>query len=217
MANDLKVLFMPAVDEDVSNYIHAVAPFNQHGNWLVSDGDEVAAGIDICNFEYKDVSGSKDGLIGFVISMFEKHPTASFSLKSPVNGRFHRKSGFYSQFASKQHDNRNHVDTVDLASEDADLSRVMYAFHVFIEGKPTVFPYDFYKPWFDCVRTNRSWIEGAIDHYYGEVAQKNFQALMRDHEERFKNVPCQIIPYESFKNLMRRYWGDNPNRPSWLN
>lgn len=201
---------MPAVDWDVSNYIHNVAPEIQHsrGNWKIEDGEDVSAGQEIFSLQYEELS--RGGTLKFLFdSIFQTLHRAEFRLHAPISGRYHVK-GFYSRSSRE-----DHLDQLTDKVMNRSIFLLSYAFHAFTDEKRTIFPYEFYKPWFDCVEKNRSWIDSELagDQYYGNP---DWYQIIISEKERFKNLPCPVISHERYLDWLRLSWGNDPNRPAWL-
>ena len=217
MTNGLNVLFMPAIDEDLSNYIHYVAPDQQHSstNWKASTGDEVSKGQTIFELEYEDVANmDKGGWPGFIlreIGIMPKHASGTFALSCPVSGTFHSESGFYGT-ANRIRD----FDKADLDNKNVSLRGLSYSFHIFTNSNPTIFPYSFYKPWFEFMEKNKAWMENSVRHWSGDEGVQNWQKLIGEQKRRLQAIPCKVISYGRFMELQRELWKDNPNKPAWL-
>ncbi|MBG6161507.1 hypothetical protein IWQ54_001157 [Labrenzia sp. EL_195] len=215
-SNSLNVLFMPAIDGDLSNYMHYVAPDRQHSgqNWNARTGDEVRQGQTIYALEYEDLASVRDSFLGLFFQMLGVIPRPSkgtFSLKCPVDGTLHIDSGFYGD-APAIHD----FDKLNLENSSASLRGARYSFHIFTEARPNIFPYAYYKPWFEFVSQNRHWIENSIRHWSGDNGVQKWQRMAERQKGRFQTVPCKVISYNRFIELERERWEGQPNKPEWL-
>jgi len=215
-SDKLNVFFMPSVDWDLSNYLHYVAPDSQHNgsNWKVAAGDEVEQGQAIFELEYADLASVSEGFFGSflqLIGILPRPAKGNFILNCPVQGTLHRESGFYGD-GPYIYD----FDKIDLNSSNGTLKGMRYSFHVFTSSEAVIFPYSYYKPWFDFIAKNSVWIENSIRHWSDDEGVQKWQRLLDSQKRRFQAIPCKIVTHERFMELQRDLWAGQPNKPDWL-
>lgn len=219
MDNASHVLFMPGIDKNLSNFLHAVAPTIQHSqrNWTVSDGAIISSSDELFNLKYRRMTegwyhhmqgGSMDDQYD-AVQRAAFAESAEFSLKSPVNGIIKFKEGFYVD------DYYKNIISSEFGNSDISFFKFGFAFQMLTDSSSEVSPYAFYKPWFDCVERSRSWIHKALkpDDYYGNP---NWYSIIERTRESFQYSSCPIMKKSDYVDWLRKSWGDDPGRPEWL-